>query len=345
MTSRERMCKVLNHECPDRLPTFDYAIDRKVVESICPGGTYADVVEKLDLDAITAWEPSTGGYTEGLPSREPGDIFTDEWGVRREATGELSAYPLEDGVPIRSETDLGRLAIPDPHSEHRFRELREYVARVRGHKLMTYAIIDMFEISKCLMGFQNFLTGFHEQPTLVRKLLDLTTEWVVQVAQKAIDIGADMIIDLADIAWTNGPFVRPEIIEEFFVPCLQRVVNAVKKRRAYMFYHSHGNIWSVLDMLIDTGIDVIHPLDPDAGMDIAIVKKTFGTKVVVAGNISTNLMSERAVDEIEKITEKTIADTYTGGGHILMASSSILSSVKPENYCAMIKTAHALGRY
>ena len=95
MTSRERMCKVLNHECPDRLPIFDYAIDKKVVRAICRNGDYADVVDLLDFDAITAWEPSTGGYSDEMQGREPGEEFIDEWGVHRQTTEEMSAYPLE----------------------------------------------------------------------------------------------------------------------------------------------------------------------------------------------------------------------------------------------------------
>ena len=95
MTSRERMCKVLNHECPDRLPIFDYAIDKKVVRAICRNGDYADVVDSLDFDAITAWEPSTGGYSDEMQGGGAGDEFIDEWGVHRQTTKEMSAYPLE----------------------------------------------------------------------------------------------------------------------------------------------------------------------------------------------------------------------------------------------------------
>lgn len=345
MTSRERMCKVLNHECPDRLPIFDYAIDKTVVRAICRNGDYADVVDTLDFDAITAWEPSTGGYVDEMQGRRPGEQYVDEWGVHRQVTEEMSAYPLENDVVIRSQSDLQNLSIPDPKSEHRFEALIRYVDRFRGRRLISYAILDMFEISKCLMGFQNFLLAFYEEPALVKSLLDTTTAWVVQVAQKAADIGADMIIDLSDIAWTNGTLVSREIVQEFFVLCLSRVVDAVKKRRAYVFYHTHGNIWRVLDLIVNTGIDVLHPLDPDAGMDIGIVKQIYGSKIIVAGNISTHLLSTKSRKEIEKVTKETIEKTYGGGGYILMSSSSVLSSVNPINYRAMIETARALGKY
>ena len=344
MNSRERMCKVLNHEIPDRVPTFEYGIDKKVVEAICPAGTYADVVEALDLDAITAIEPSQKrpGDGNGL---KPGETFVDEWGVKHRASVEMTAYPLEEDVPIRNESDLKNYTPPDPNLESRYAVLREYVKRFRGERLISYANNDMFELSKYLMGTQEFLIAFVERPHLIKKLLEMTTDWVIQVANRAIDIGADMIIDRSDLGFKTGTLVPPEAIQELFVPCLKRVVDAVKKRRAYIFYHCHGNIWTILDMLIGTGIDVIHPLAREETMDIGIVKKIFGTKVVVAGNISTDFLSRTSRAEVIDLVKETISNTSGRGGHILMAASSILSSVNPDNYRAMVETVHTYGKY
>jgi uroporphyrinogen-III decarboxylase len=346
MNSRERMCKVLNHEIPDRLPTFEYAIDKKIINAVCPGGTYADVVEALDLDGLTAWEPSSGGYVPGVSDKlKHGDIFVDEWGIKRQSSGEMAGYPLKEDVPIRAESDLQNYIPPDPGLEHRYELLRSYVARFSGKKLVSYFIPDMFDISKYLMGEDEFLIAFSQRPQLVKSLLEMTTDWVIQVAQKAADIGADMIIDGADIAYKNGLWVRPELMEAYFIPCLKRVAEAVKKRRAYVFYHSHGNLWKLLGSLATTGIDVIHPLAYEDGMDIGIVKNVFGKKVAVAGNISTDFMTRGSREEVIALVKETIAKASMGGGHIMMASSSIYSGVNPENYRAMVETVHTFGRY
>ena len=342
MNSRERMHKVLNHERPDRLPTFEYAIDKKVIEGICPGGSYADVVEELDLDAIAAWEPSLGAYVPGMADAlRPKERFVDEWGVEREATGEMYAYPLEKEPLLKDESDLKRYLPPDPHAEIRFEFLREYLRRFRGDKLIAYSVVDMFELTKYLMGLQEFLIAWLERPQFIKKVLDMTTDWVIQVASKAIDIGAEMIIDMSDIAHKSAPFVRPELLEQLFIPCLKRVVEAVKKRRAAIFYHTHGAIQAVIEPLVNTGIDVLNPIDPDAGMDIGAVKKRFGKKIVLGGNISTSVLSTASRDEVIDLVKKTIAAASPGGGHILMGSSSMLASVKPENYRAMVETAQS----
>lgn len=345
MNSRERMCKTLNHETPDRVPTFEYAIDPKVIQRIRPGGDYADVVEQLDLDGITAWEPSMGGYAKGLKKRSEGEVFRDEWGVRREWTQEMSAYPLEEGAPVRDETDLSGYSAPDPAADSRFVELREYVERFHGKRIVSYDVPDMFEISKCLMGIQEFLVACHQRRKLVQRLFEMGTDWTIQVAKKAVDLGADMVISGSDVAYKTGPWVSPSLMKELYFPYLAQIVEAVKKRRAYMFYHSHGNMWSLLEMLVGTGVDVIHPFDPEGSMDIGIAKSIFGPHVVLAGNVSTDLLSRGTTEAVVNVTRQTIDRAAATGGFILMASSSIHSAVKPENYLAMVQTCQSYGVY
>jgi uroporphyrinogen decarboxylase len=342
MNSRERMCKVLNHELPDRIPTFEHSIHKRIVESICPGGTYADVVEKLDLDAIAASYRLERRSADAIP---PGSIYTDEWGIKRKTSAEMGTIPLEEDTPIRTEADLKKYTPPDPESELRYEVLRKYIKRFGGEKWVTYFIHDMFYLSKYLMGEQEFLIAFLQRPQLIKALFDMTTDWVIQVAQKAIDIGADMIIAAGDIAYKDGLWVRPELMREYYIPCLKRVAEAVKKRRAYIFYHSHGNIWKLLEALIGTGIDVIHPMAYEDGMDIGIVKNIFGSNVVVAGNISTGFMTLKSPEETTALVKETISKASVGGGYILTGSSSPDSGVKPENYRAMIETVHTFGRY
>ena len=346
MNSRERMCKALNRERPDRVPTFEYAIDGKIVEALCPGGTYADVVESLGLDGVTAFEPSPGGYVAGMADRlKPGETFVDEWGVKRMATGEMSGYPMETDVPIRDETDLRNFTPPDPKHPGRYDQLRQYVRRFHGEKLVSYSIRDTFGTSEVLMGLNEYLIAFKERPQLIRKLYEMTTDWAIEVAREAIDAGADMVILNSDLAYKDATFVRPELMEDLLAPCLKRTVEAIKNRRAYAFKHTHGNVWKILEMLVNTGLDALHPFATEDGMDIATVKRVFGRKIAIAGNISTDLLTRASRDEVIRITRETLEKNSADGGFILTASSSIYSGVNPENYRAMVETVHRFGRY
>jgi uroporphyrinogen-III decarboxylase len=80
-------------------------------------------------------------------------------------------------------------------------------------------------------------------------------------------------------------------------------------------------------------------------MDIRIVKRIFGSKVVVAGNIATAVLTSGSREEVIQLVRNTIADTSAGGGHILMASSSLYSGTNPDNYRAMVETVREYGKY
>jgi uroporphyrinogen decarboxylase len=133
----------------------------------------------------------------------------------------------------------------------------------------------------------------------------------------------------------------------------ERVISAMKGGRPdrvpiveYVIKHSDGNIWSILDMIIEAGADAINPLEPVAGMDIAGVKKEYGARVCLVGNIDCGaLLSNGTEQEVEIAVRQCIADADAGGGFMLSSSNSIHSSVKPENFVAMVRAGKKYGSY
>jgi uroporphyrinogen decarboxylase len=168
----------------------------------------------------------------------------------------------------------------------------------------------------------------------------------IEVARKAVRAGADVIILGDDYAGNQGPFVSPAVFKEFMQPRLERMVDAIHKEGAKVIKHSDGNLWPILDMIVDAGIDGIHPIEPIAGMDIGEVKRQYGDRVCVLGNIDCSyLLSEGTTEEVEAAVKECIRKASYGGGHIIGSSNSIHSSVKPENYLAMIQAVKKYGKY
>jgi uroporphyrinogen decarboxylase len=99
-------------------------------------------------------------------------------------------------------------------------------------------------------------------------------------------------------------------------------------------------------MIVDAGPDAINPLEPVAGMDMKRAKDQYGERVCLVGNIDCGqLLSHGTVDQVEASVRHCIADGAVGGGFILSSSNSIHSSVKPENYLAMVRAGQRYGRY
>ena len=67
--------------------------------------------------------------------------------------------------------------------------------------------------------------------------------------------------------------ISPQLHRKFIVPHLKRYVNFFHKKGVLVLFHSDGNINPLLDDIVGTGIDVLHSIEPQAGMDIAYVKQ------------------------------------------------------------------------
>ena len=144
----------------------------------------------------------------------------------------------------------------------------------------------------------------------------------------------------------KGPVVASEITKKFIAPPLQKIVELSHNYGKPCFKHSDDNVWPIVDIILDTGIDGLHPIDPMAGMDMADAKARIGDKVCLMGNVSCaySLVSGSA-DEVIDETKDVMRKAGKGGGLICMSSNSIHSGVKPENYVAMLETIKKSGRY
>jgi uroporphyrinogen decarboxylase len=149
-----------------------------------------------------------------------------------------------------------------------------------------------------------------------------------------------------DYADKNATLMSPRHFREFILPGLARCVEAAHRAGAYVIKHTDGNIMAILDMIVETGIDALNPLEPVAGMDIGLIKERYGKRIAVVGNIDCGyLLSQAPVEEVRRVTRETIATAKPGGGYMLSSSNSIHSSVRPENFMAMIQTWRECREY
>ena len=338
MNGYERTVAALELKEPDQVPVFEWVIHPKVVEGLCPGRGYFDMVEELDLDGVTARGRSVPQHHD---SSEPD--YIDRWGVRHVRTTE--AYQPIEG-PIKSEADLRRYVPPSPLDESLIEELKAAVKRFKGRKFIAYTSKSDFMAATDLRGFSELLVDLVDNPGLVHGILEMASEYYCTVVRRAIEAGADGVMLGDDWAHKTGPFMSPAQFREFFLPYYQRAVQTVKDAGGYLIKHTDGYIWPIMDMIIDAGIDAINPIQPDAGMDIEVVKRKYGHRVCIVGNINCGYtLSDAPLEQVVREVREAIQKAGPGGGYIMMSSNSLHSSVKPENYRTMVEATRAYGRY
>jgi uroporphyrinogen decarboxylase len=336
MNSYQRVIAALERRQPDRVPYMESVIDERLMQALVPGCNYFQFNEWLGMDSVgqnrSSWSRDNVEYID----KEKG-LFRDKWGVIRAFGPESTPAPVEG--PIKRPEDLKTYRPPDPEAPDVLGSIPEIVARFKGRKVITALGRDAFFNPAFLRGMANFLTDMIENPTLVHELIEVTLSHDIRAMQRVIQAGVDVIIFGDDYADKNSPLMSPRHFKEFILPGLKRCVDAAHAAGAYVIKHTDGNIMPIIDMIIDTGIDGLNPIEPAAGMDLGLLKQRYGHRVALIGNIDCGyLLSQAPEDEVRKVTRETIRTAAPGGGYCLSSSNSIHSSVKPENFMAMIET-------
>lgn len=340
MNSYERVLAALRGDTPDRVPILEWYVHPSVYQALVPGSSWPDFVEQIGLDGISALFLYEGTFKE-TPIDEKTVI--NEWGVTLGITQEHKA-PI-DG-PIKTLQDARCYLPPDPDAAHRLGNLPEYVQRFKGKKAVIWCQRAEFMWAADLRRLDNLLVDFIDNPQLAHQVLEIVNEFAVALARRAVRAGADVVMLGDDYAYNSGPMMSPAMFKSFIQPRLARVVSAIHEEGASCIKHSDGNLWPILDMIIDTGVDAINPMEPVAGMDIADIKKRYGQRVCLIGNIDCGeLLSHGTEEDVVRAVRQTIQQAAPGGGYIMSSSNTIHSSVKPENYLAMIETTHKYGSY
>jgi uroporphyrinogen decarboxylase len=184
------------------------------------------------------------------------------------------------------------------------------------------------------------------QPELVKALVDMSVDINLEMAKEVAARGVKIVYTGDDYAYNKGPLMSPKHFRELFYPGLKRVMGGFKALGLTVIKHTDGNLWPIIDMIIDSGIDCLDPIDPLAGMDLAEVKAKYGDRVALKGNVDcAETMTFGTPEDVIAETKEALRKGAPGGGFILSSSNSIHSSVKPENYTAFLETWREYGRY
>ena len=337
MTSEERILRVLRRQEPDRVPHFEWVIDRKVRYALCPGSpTYNEFAVQMGLDAVLA-DPNFRKEAAG-PGR-----WLSEWGYVTQDTEEEHGIEVES--PIQTMEDLDRYQPPDLHSPGRYASIERTVQDYPDKAVIVH-LNDVFSLPRYWMGMENLLMAIAAEPELVTRLVDLSVNLNLEMAREVAARGVKIVYTGDDYAGNLGPLMSPKHFRKLFYPGLCRVMAGFKELGLYVIKHTDGKLWPIIDMIVDSGIDCLDPIDPQAGMDLAEVKARFGDRIALKGNVDcAQLMTFGTPDQVVEATKEALRQGAPGGGFILSSSNSIHSAVKPENYLALLRTLQTYGQY
>jgi hypothetical protein len=147
-----------------------------------------------------------------------------------------------------------------------------------------------------------------------------------------------LLVTTDDFAFKTGLFFSPVLFQELFVPRYKRLKT---KATIPWVLHSTGNIEPVLETLIELGVVATHPNEIGA-MDIRAIKKRYGDRHCVIGNVDLVLLGNGTPEQVGGEVRSLLRDLAPGGGYIISSGNSFASYLEPECVIAM---SQAIQRY
>lgn len=157
--------------------------------------------------------------------------------------------------------------------------------------------------------------------------------------------GLDGFALCTDYCFNRGPFLSPALFSEFVTPYLARLIAAYRALGFYTIKHTDGNIMPILDQLLQANPHALHSLDPQAGVDIAEVKRRCGAQVCLIGNVNCGLLDTGTDAEVIASARYALEHGMPGGGYIFSTSNCIYTGMRLERYELMQKVWREEGNY
>ena len=381
MTSRERVLAAINHQEPDRVPIV-MGVSNATGIKMPP---YQGLKRILDIDApddyIYDW-PQLGtakpdeqtmlrlhSDVRGVLDRHPDstilanqqserkDLFCDSWGI-----GQIEIkpgvwfpghHPMKEATTIE---DIEAYPWPDPFDPSRIAHVRAQAAQLAAEN--QYAIMGTpwllfpFERAIGLQGMEGFLKNMAKHRDFAKDLLHQITALCKDLMITFLDeIGDNIdIIKIGDDLGTqHSLMISPKMYREIIKPLHADLIQTIKARTdAKILFHTDGDVFPLMDDLIEIGIDILNPIQTSAGKmaNLAELKERYGKQLVLCGAIDTHqVLPMGTPEEVRQEVKRVIEALGPGGGYLLSSVHTITDEVPPENILAMVDAAVEFGHY
>ncbi len=357
MTPRERVLTALHRGEPDQIPWMENGVEEAIQVQIMGSANFtpAQLCEKLGLSAFGGHFPmghvadgqslvAKETYQESYyhPNKLTFDFFPP-WIAKMGSDLETGRTYVEKGLLVSDEAmKLFDEFLPDPNHPARYERVAQWLREYRDE----YAVFARIRLGASStiesMGLDEFSYAQVDNPQLINKVHRRFSEWSAQVIDHLNEMDFDFFWANDDLAGNHGPFMSPKVFRELLLPNMRIAAERIKKP---WIFHSDGNLFPIMEDLLSLGMTAVHPIQP-AAMDIGKMKKEFGPRVGIVGNIDLDYtLTLGTEEEVEAEVRNRIQTAGHGGGYIISSANSLTGYCKVENVFAMSRAVKKYGKY
>ena len=361
MNSRERVIKTLNHEDADRPPMDlggaasglndaeyfklkEYLKIEGDIEPFRTGTTvnYYDerILEYLDIDFRRLIFKRTNNY----PVYFADGSFTNEWGIKYVKRGE---YFETNESPLANSgiEEIESFAWPKAKDVFDASGLKEYAKKM--YENSKYALVarmpcwGLVDLAFQMRGMERFMVEMLTEPLTARLIIEKILEAELDFYSSLLDnVGeyVQVVETCDDLGSQNGLLFSIKTFQNIVKPARIQLNQLIRKKapNAKIFMHCCGAIFNLIPEIIETGVDILNPLQPNAkGMDPELIKRTYGRQLSFHGCIDTQIALRGTVEDTINEVQRKISLLYKDGGYIVAPANHIMSDVPLENIIAL----------
>ncbi len=281
--------------------------------------------------------------------RLPGGDFYSLWGQHIRivknpggAYEEFASWPLKSAASL---ADLKSFPWPDPDWWD-FSPLPAIIRQWDAHQEyhLRFRIGSIFETAWQMRGLQEFLMDLVIQPAIPLYIMDRLTEISVEITRRVLALignRLDMLYFYDDVATQNSLMISQEMWREYVRPRQAQLVELGRASNIPIMYHCDGAIYPLIPELIEMGIDLLNPVQPDAkGMEPERLKSEFGDRLSFHGGIDIIKTLPRGTEEdVRREVGERVRVLGRQGGYIMASSHHIQSDTPLANVFAMYELA------
>jgi uroporphyrinogen decarboxylase len=274
----------------------------------------------------------------------PDSTAFDEYGIGHSKGSELAFHMTRMHHPLKSADCDEILNYPYPSvDDSKIPEFNIKVKSLHEKGLASVGFMQMtvWEASWYLRSMEDLMIDMMTESDAATILFDRITEFACSKARAYASAGLDILSLGDDIGTQNSLMIDVALWEKWLKPRLKKVIEAAReiKPDILIFYHSCGYITPFIPGLIEAGIDILNPIQPEC-MNFNEIHDLFGDRLSFWGTIGTQkLLPYGTKDEVKKIAKQRLEKCGIRGGVVIGPTHIVEPEVPWENLIAIIEGA------
>ena len=279
----------------------------------------------------------------GKPYIFHGDgTYENDWGiVYRESREGL--YDEWIAGPFSENADINAFDWPSMDIFEDVESIRKRVNDCKGKYAVFGGLNYPFKTCWHMRGWENYLCDMLTDEDFAIALWQKSADYEREKGLRLIRAGVDIVGLYGDIAMQDRMMYSLENYRKIDKPIFAEMIAAFKKENPdiLVFYHSDGDMTPVIPDLIEIGVDIINPVQPEC-MDVAKIKQQYGRKVTLHGTISIQETMPGPIKGVRREVEERMK-IYGDGGLVICPANAIQNDTPMENILEIYRTVKSIS--